>query len=192
MSKSAIQNQLQYVIANEQYLKPLLNSGKISIEVYNEVLENLYNECELWKYGKMKNPRVEFNKRKREPKQTMAKQNPGYISLTELAKGCSNNPSGYTIHSWLRDENTVNFLALWEKKHNEKFVDLILDKRMTLTPKIWIDRTKAIGIVSRQGRGGGTYAHKEIAMHFMCWVSAEMMLKIIEKYMEVISDEESN
>ena len=49
MSKSAIQNQLQYVIANEQYLKPLLNSGKISIEVYNEVLENLYNECELWK-----------------------------------------------------------------------------------------------------------------------------------------------
>ena len=63
---------------------------------------------------------------------------------------------------------------------------------MTLTPKIWIDRTKAIGIVSRQGRGGGTYAHKEIAMHFMCWVSAEMMLKIIEKYLEVISDEESN
>ncbi len=192
MSKSAIQNQLQYVIANEQYLKPLLNSGKISIEVYNEVLENLYNECELWRYGKMKNPRVEFNKKKRESKQTMAKQNPGYISLMELANGCSDNQAGYTIHSWLRDENTVNFLAVWEKKHNEKFVDLILGKRKTLTPKIWIDRTKAIGIVSRQGRGGGTYAHKEIAMHFMCWVSAEMMLKIIEKYMEVISDEESN
>ena len=192
MSKSAIQNQLQYVIANEQYLKPLLNSGKISIEVYNEVLENLYNECELWKFGKIKNPRVEFNKKKRETKQTIAKQNPGYISLTELSKGCRDNQAGYIIHSWLRDENTVRFLALWEKKHNENFVDLILGKRMTLTPKIWIDRTKAIGIVSRQGRGGGTYAHKEIAMHFMCWISAEMMLKIIEKYMEVISDEESN
>ncbi|MBR2883950.1 MAG: KilA-N domain-containing protein [Clostridia bacterium] len=192
MSKSEIQNQLQYVIANEQYLKPLLNAGKISVEVYNEVLENLYDECELWKYGRMKNPRVEFNKKTREPKQTMANQKPGYISLTELAKGCSDSQAGYIIHSWLRDENTVNFLALWEKKHNEKFVDLIPGKRMTLTPKIWIDRTNSIGIVSRQGRGGGTYAHKEIAMHFMCWISAEMMLKIIEKYVEVISDEESN
>ena len=48
MSKSEIQNQLQYVIANEQYLKPLLNTGKISVEVYNEVLENLYDECELY------------------------------------------------------------------------------------------------------------------------------------------------
>ena len=86
MSKLEIRNQLQYVIASEQYLKPLLNTGKISIEVYNEVLEKLYDECELWKYGKIKNPRVEFNKKKREPKQTMANQNSGYISLTELAK----------------------------------------------------------------------------------------------------------
>ena len=147
MSKSEIQNQLQYVIANEQYLKPLLNTGKISVEVYNEVLENLYDECELWKYGKIKNPRVEFNKKKRETKQTMASQNPGYISLTELATGCSDNQAGYIIHNWLRNENTVDFLTLWERKHNENFVDLILSERETLTPKIWINRTKSIGIV---------------------------------------------
>ena len=192
MSKSEIQNQLQYVIANEQYLKPLLNTGKISVEVYNEVLENPYDECELWKYGKIKNPRVEFNKKKRETKQTMASQNPGYISLTELATGCSDNQAGYIIHNWLRNENTVDFLTLWERKHNENFVDLILGERETLTPKIWINRTKSIGIVSRQGRGGGTYAHKEIAMHFMCWLSADMTLNVIEKYLEVNSDEESN
>ena len=192
MSKSEIQNQLQYVIANEQYLKPLLNTGKISVEVYNEVLENLYDECELWKYGKIKNPRVEFNKKKRETKQTMASQNPGYISLTELATGCSDNQAGYIIHNWLRNENTVDFLTVWERKHNENFVDLILGERETLTPKIWINRTKSIGIVSRQGRGGGTYAHKEIAMHFMCWLSADVTLDVIEKYLEVNSDEENN
>ena len=191
MSKSEIQNQLQYVIANEQYLKPLLNTGKISVEVYNEVLENLYDECELWKYGKIKNPRVEFNKKKRETKQTMASQNPGYISLTELATGCSDNQAGYIIHNWLRNENTVDFLSLWENKHNEKFiaVPVVLN---TLTPKVWIKETNAIGIVSRQGKNGGTYAHKEIAIHFMCWLSADMMLNIIEKYLEVMNGEKDN
>ncbi len=69
---------------------------------------------------------------------------------------------------------------------------MILSERETLTPKIWINRTKSIGIVSRQGRGGGTYAHKEIAMHFMCWLSADMTLNVIEKYLEVNNDEESN
>ena len=122
----------------------------------------------------------------------MASQNPGYISLTELATGCSDNQAGYIIHNWLRNENTVDFLTLWERKHNENFVDLILGERETLTPKIWINRTKSIGIVSRQGRGGGTYAHKEIAMHFMCWLSADVTLNVIEKYLEVNSDEESN
>ena len=121
----------------------------------------------------------------------MAEQNPGYISLTELARSKSQKSTGYTIHMWLRDGGTVDFLALLENKHNEKFSPVPVELN-TLTPKMWIKETNSIGIVSRQGKSGGTYAHKEIAMHFMCWLSADVTLNVIEKYLEVNSDEESN
>ena len=62
----------------------------------------------------------------------------------------------------------------------------------TLTPKIWIQKTKSIGIVSRQGENGGTCAHKEIALQFMCRISAEMMLKVIQKYLEDTDYDENN
>ena len=64
MNKSAIQNQLRYIIAREQYMKPLLKNEIISEEVYNEVLENLYDEFEVWKYSRIQNPGVEFRKKK--------------------------------------------------------------------------------------------------------------------------------
>lgn len=191
MSKSAIQNQLRYIIAREQYMKPLLKNEIISEEVYNEVLENLYDELEVWKYNRIQNPGIEFRRKKRERKSTLAEQNPGYISLTELARSKSQKSTGYTIQMWLRDSGTVDFLTLWENKHNENFLSIPVELK-SLTPKIWINETNSIGIVSRQGKNGGTYAHKEIAMHFMCWLSADVKLNVIEKYLEVISDEESN
>lgn len=191
MSKSAIQNQLRYIIAREQYMKPLLKNEIISEEVYNEVLENLYDELEVWKYNRIQNPGIEFRRKKREIKSTLAEQNPGYISLTELARSKSQKSTGYTIQMWLRDSGTVDFLTLWENKHNENFLSIPVELK-SLTPKIWINETNSIGIASRQGKNGGTYAHKEIAMHFMCWLSADVKLNVIEKYLEVISDEESN
>ena len=191
MSKLAIQNQLRYVIAREQYMKPLLKNEIISEEVYNEVLENLYDEMEVWKYNRIQNPGIEFRKKKREMKNTLAEQNPGYISLTELARNKSQKSTGYTIQMWLRDRGTVDFLALWENKHNENFISIPVELKY-LTPKMWINETKSIGIASRQGKNGGTYAHKEIAMHFMCWLSAEMMLNVIEKYLEVMNNEKDN
>ncbi len=191
MSKSAIQNQLRYIIAREQYMKPLLKNEIISEEVYNEVLENLYDELEVWKYNRIQNPGIEFRKKKREIKSTLAEQNPGYISLTELARSKSQKLTGYTIQMWLRDSGTVDFLTLWENKHNENFLSIPVELK-SLTPKIWINETNSIGIASRQGKNGGTYAHKEIAMHFMCWLSADVKLNVIEKYLEVICDEESN
>ena len=191
MSKSAIQNQLRYIIAREQYMKPLLKNEIISEEVYNEVLENLYDELEVWKYNRIQNPGIEFRKKKREIKSTLAEQNPGYISLTELARSKSQKSTGYTIQMWLRDSGTVDFLTLWENKYNENFLSIPVELK-SLTPKMWINKTNSIGIASRQGKNGGTYAHKEIAMHFMCWLSADVKLNVIEKYLEVISDEESN
>ena len=191
MGKSAIQKQFRYVVANEQYLKPLLKNGKISEEVYNKVLENLYNEYEIWKYGKIRNPSIEVKKKKSESKHNLAEQNPGFVSLTELARNYNDNSPGYIIQSWLRAETTVKFLSLWERNHNNIFLDLTV-KVPNLTPKIWIAETHAIGMVSRQGKNGGTYANKEIAMHFMCWLSADMMLNMIKKYLEVMNDEKNN
>ena len=191
MGKSAIQNQFRYVVANEQYLKLLLKNGKISEEVYNKVLENLYNEYEIWKYGKIRNPSIEVKKKKSESKYNLAEQNPGFVSLTDLARNYNDNSPGYIIQSWLRAETTVKFLSLWERNHNNIFLDLTV-KVPNLTPKIWIAETHAIGMVSRQGKNGGTYANKEIAMHFMCWLSADMMLNVIKKYLEVMNDEENN
>ena len=191
MSKSTIQNQLRYIIAKEQYMKPLLENDIITEEVYNEVLENLYDEFEVWRFNRIQNPGTEFRKKKRETRNNLLEQNPGYISLTELARTKSQKSTGYTIQMWLRDSGTVDFLALWENKHNEKFLPIPVELD-TLTPKVWIKSTNSIGIVSRQGKNGGTYAHKEIAMHFMCWLSADMMLNMIKKYLEVMNDEENN
>ena len=191
MDKSAIQNQLQYIIAKEQYMKPLLENEIITEEVYNEVLENLYEEFEVWRYSRIQNPSVEFRKKKREVRNDLLEQNPGYISLTELARSKPQKSTGYTIQKWLRDSGTVDFLTLWENKHNENFLPISVELN-TLTPKIWIKATNSIGIASRQGKNGGTYAHKEIAMHFMCWLSADMMLNVIEKYLEVMNNEKDN
>ena len=191
MDKSAIQNQLRYIIAKEQYMKPLLQSEIITEEVYNEVLENLYDEFEVWRYSRIQNPSVEFRKKKREVRNDLLEQNPGYISLTELARSKSQKSTGYTIQMWLKDSGTVDFLTLWENKHNENFLSIPVELK-SLTPKMWIKETNSIGIVSRQGKNGGTYAHKEIAMHFMCWLSADVKLNVIEKYLEVIGNEESN
>ncbi len=97
-----------------------------------------------------------------------------YISLTEIArKFDSENPS-YLIQSWLRSRNTIEFLATWERNNNPDFNEsafqkLVLDTKtpqFTLTPKKWIDMTKAIGITSKQGKGGGTMAHPFIACDF--------------------------
>ena len=121
----------------------------------------------------------------------LLEQNPGYIFLTELARSKPQKSTGDTIQMWLRDSGTVDFLSLWENKHNEKFLSVPVELK-ALTPKIWIKETHSIGIVSRQGKNGGTYAHKEIALHFMCWLSAEMMLNVIEKYLEVMNDEKDN
>ena len=191
MDKSAIQNQLRYIIAKVQYMKPLLENEIITEEVYNEVLENLYDEFEVWRYSRIQNPSVEFRKTNRETRNDLLERHPGYISLTELARSKPQKSTGYTIQMWLRDSGTVDFLSLWENKYNKKFLPISVELN-TLTPKLWIKGTNSIGIVSRQGKNGGTYAHKEIAMHFMCWLSAEMMLNVIEKYLEVMNDEKDN
>lgn len=111
-----------------------------------------------------------------------------YISLTDIAKQFSNAEPSYVVQSWMRSRNTLEFLNLWEKRHNNNFnadgYENLLAKlktgAFTMTPKQWIAQTKAIGIASKSGKNGGTYAHPLLACEFMMWLSPEYKINILE------------
>lgn len=115
-------------------------------------------------------------------------QGGSYTSLTEIARAHSEDAPGYVIQSWLRSGNTLAFLDLREKEHNPDYDEAdymeLLEKKkaasFTLTPKLWIDRTKAIGIVSKQGEFGGTFAHPMIACEFASWIAPKFKMLLLE------------
>ena len=120
-----------------------------------------------------------------------------YISLTDIAKFKNADHSDDVIRNWLRNRNTVEFLGVWERLNNPDFNPVEFDgiriqtglNSFTLTPKQWIERTRAIGITSQAGRYGGTYAHKDIAFEFASWVSVEFKLYLIKEFQRLKDDE---
>ena len=122
---------------------------------------------------------------------------PDYISLTDIAKFKNADHSDDVIRNWLRNRNTVEFLGVWERLNNPDFNPVEFDgiriqtglNSFTLTPKQWIERTRAIGITSQAGRYGGTYAHKDIAFEFASWVSVEFKLYLIKEFQRLKDDE---
>lgn len=104
-----------------------------------------------------------------------------YISLTDIARHRNPDHTDDLIRNWLRNRNTIEFLGVWEALHNTEFKAVEFDgfrkqaglNSFTLTPKQWIEGTGAIGIVSKPGRYGGTYAHKDIAFEFGMWIRPE-------------------
>ena len=121
-----------------------------------------------------------------------------YISLTDIARYRSDDPTA-VIQNWMRNRDVIEFLGLWEKLHNSDFNPLEFEgfrKRaganaFTMSPKKWIEATNAIGIVSKSGRYGGTYAHTDIAMSFATWISPEFQLYIMKDYRRLKTDENS-
>ena len=121
-----------------------------------------------------------------------------FISLTDIARYKSNEPKD-VVKNWMRNKDTIEFLGLWEQLHNEKFKGVEFDSfrkqagsnAFTLSPQKWIERTNAIGIVSKSGRYGGTFAYSDIAFEFASWISAEFKLYIIKDYKRLKSDESS-
>lgn len=121
-----------------------------------------------------------------------------YISLTDIAKYKSDDPTA-TIQNWMRNKDTIEFLGLWEQLNNSDFKPVEFEgfkkdagaNSFTMSPKKWIENTNAIGIISKAGRYGGTFAHKDIAFEFASWVSAEFKLYIIKDYQRLKSDENS-
>ena len=122
-----------------------------------------------------------------------------FISLTDIARYRSIDPR-ITIHNWLRGRDVVEFLGLWEVLHNPDFKPVEFDgfkmeagtNAFTLSPQKWITATNAIGIISKAGRYGGTFAHTDIAFEFASWISAEFKLYIIKDYQRLKNDENSN
>jgi hypothetical protein len=113
-----------------------------------------------------------------------------YICLTDIARYKGKATTDDLIRNWLRNRNTVEFLGLWEQINNSGFNPVEFDgikmqaglNSFTLTPKQWIERTGAIGIQSKTGRYGGTYAHADIAFEFAAWISVEFKLYLIKEF----------
>ncbi len=95
-----------------------------------------------------------------------------YISLTDIAKSKNSDEPKDVVKNWLRNKNTIEFLGLWERINNQNFKGVEFDSfkneaglnSFTLSPTKWAEKTNAIGIFTKAGRYGGTYAHKDIAI----------------------------
>jgi hypothetical protein len=118
-----------------------------------------------------------------------------YVSLTDLVRGEEGNDH---IKNWMRNRNTVEFLGMWEVINNPDFKGVEFDtfrkeaglNSFTLTPKKWIDATGAIGIISKSGKtGGGTFAHKDIALEFCTWLSPLFKLQVLKEFQRLKQNE---
>ena len=120
-----------------------------------------------------------------------------YLSLTDIARYSNPDEPKDVIKNWLRLRSTIEFLGLWERLNNPNFKGVEFDSfknnagsnSFTLSPQRWITSTNAIGIISKSGRYGGTFAHTDIAFEFASWISPEFKLYIIKDYQRLKQEE---
>jgi len=117
-----------------------------------------------------------------------------FISLTDMLKA---KDGDFFISDWLRNRNTVEYLGIWEKIHNPDFNygEFAIIKSQAglnsykISVKEWVNKTNAIGLVSKAGRYGGTYAHSDIAFEFGMWISAEFKIYLIKEFQRLKEQE---
>ena len=120
-----------------------------------------------------------------------------YISLTSIARYRDAERSDYILQNWLRNRSTIEFVGLWEQFNNPNFNSIEFDgiknqagaNSFSLTPKKWIEATNAIGIISKTGKYGGTFAHRDIAFEFATWISAEFKFYFIKEFQRLKENE---
>lgn len=113
-----------------------------------------------------------------------------YISLTDIAKKTKNSKPAFTILNWIRNQNTLLYLETWEQVHNPNFKVVQMhnfrleaaDNRSDISPKNFIKKTSAIGLISKRGRYGGTYAHSDIALEFCSWLSPQFKVYLYKEF----------
>jgi hypothetical protein len=130
---------------------------------------------------------------------TIQKDGSEFISLTDIARFRNQNEPFSVINNWLRSRNTIEFVGLWELLNNESFKPIEFERfrneagsnYFVLSPQRWILATNAIGIISKSGRYGGTFAHEDIAMEFASWISPEYKLYLIREFKRLKKAENS-
>jgi hypothetical protein len=132
-----------------------------------------------------------------QPIKTQIKDGVEYICITDIARFKNGDKTDDLIRNWLRNRNTIEFLGIWEQLNNSDFKPVEFDgfkkqaglNSFTLTPKQWVEKTNAKGLISKQGRYGGTYAQKDIAFEFASWVSVEFKLYLIKEFQRLKEQE---
>jgi hypothetical protein len=122
-----------------------------------------------------------------------------FISLTDIARYRNSQEPFAVINNWMRSRSTIEFLGLWEKLCNPGFKPLEFERfkneagsnYFVLSPQRWIESTQAVGITSKSGRYGGTFAHRDIAFEFASWISSEFKLYLIVEFQR-LKDEEND
>lgn len=131
------------------------------------------------------------------PITTFKRSNEDYISLTDIARNKNAEEPKDVVKNWMRSRTTIEFLGIWEQLNNPDFKGVEFDSFLleagsnafTLSPSKWIESTNATGIVSKQGKNGGTFAHKDIAFEFASWVSSGFKLYLIKEFQRLKADE---
>jgi hypothetical protein len=200
-------NLVMYIVAKEQYLTALLNEGTISQDEFAKMDRFLYERFHI-KGTSTENfnavratvtPPVSATPKseKKQAQEVLVKdtipeitqpKSVDFVSLTEAVRSCTKDSPAHVIQSWMRNRNTLEFLGLWENAHNPDFNDegyaSLMERQkagsFAVTPKQWIDQTYAVGMTSKQGKNGGTYAHPMIACEFMMWLSPTYKLALLE------------
>lgn len=120
-----------------------------------------------------------------------------FISLTDLARYADKDDPRYPIQNWMRNKDVISYLGLWESIHNENFKGVEFDtfkneagsNKFKISPQKWIRETNAIGIISKSGNNGGTYARSDIALEFASWLSPEFKLYVIQEFQRLKKNE---
>ena len=121
-----------------------------------------------------------------------------YICITDIAKQKNPIEPKDVVKNWMRLKNTLEYLGLWEQLNNPLFKGVEFDPLLkeagsnsfTMSPSRWIELTQAVGIISKNGAGGGTYAQRDIAFKFSSWVSVEFELYIIKEFQRLKEEEQ--
>ena len=181
-------NHVSYIYSKEIILKNLLQQGIISNQDFERYDQMLYDRYHMDSSLGISRPIISSQSAELPD----ADQSDfTYLSLTDEARSVNQDQPGYVIQSWLRDRTTISFLHYWETQNNENFdaagykalEEELKSPTLTLTAKKWIEATRAIGLRSKQGKNGGTYAHPEIACVFRAWLHPEYQYTLVQSFL---------
>ena len=129
---------------------------------------------------------------------TMTKDGIDYICITDIARQKNAAEPKDVVKNWMRQKNTLEYLGLWERLYNPSFKGVEFDPLLneagsnsfTMSPSRWVELTSAIGIITKNGAGGGTYAQRDIAFKFANWISVEFELYLVKEFQRLKADEQ--